>query len=296
MSLTTIGIDLGGTKIEGIRLGPDNTVQFRKRIPTLREEGYAAIVDRLIGLIHECQGSDHSLPVGIGTPGAISPKTGRIKNSNTVCLIGQPLKEDLEDRLGQGVVMENDANCFGLAEALLGAGRGDDLVFGVIMGTGVGGGIIYKGNILSGRSQGAGEWGHTILHPGGHSCYCGRQGCVETYLSGPALERAWAASTGITATLPEILSSYETHPRFQAWKQDFLNNFGMALGNIINLLDPHVVILGGGVSNIDWLYTEGREAVYRHCFTDKPDTPIRKHELGDSAGALGAALLARTLI
>jgi fructokinase len=119
---------------------------------------------------------------------------------------------------------------------------------------------------------------------------------VETYLSGPALERAWAASTGITATLPEILSSYETHPRFQAWKQDFLNNFGMALGNIINLLDPHVVILGGGVSNIDWLYTEGREAVYRHCFTDKPDTPIRKHELGDSAGALGAALLARTLI
>lgn len=295
MSLTTIGIDLGGTKIEGIRLGPDDQVQFRKRIPTDRGRGYQSIVRRIIDLIHACRGTGAQLPVGIGTPGTISPKTGRIKNSNTICLIGQPLKADLEEGVGQTVVMENDANCFGLAEALLGAGQGSDLVFGVIMGTGVGGGIIYRGRILTGRSRNAGEWGHSILHPGGHSCYCGRRGCVETYLSGPALEREWTTLTGEKVPLPRIVDAATDHPQFSRWKQMFLDNFGLALGNVINILDPDTVILGGGVSNIEWLTTEGRKAVDKHCFTDEPDTPIRQHSLGDSAGALGAALLARNL-
>ncbi len=295
MFVATIGIDLGGTKIEGIRLGPDNQVQFRKRIPTDREDGYEAILDRLTVLIRECSENNDNLPIGIGTPGAISPKTGRIKNSNTVCLIGQPLKDDLEARLGQSVLMENDANCFGLAEALMGAGQNHKTVFGVIMGTGVGGGIIHKGEILSGRALNAGEWGHSILYPGGHACYCGRKGCVETYLSGPALERSWERLTGEQLSLKEIVTTRQQNSRFPDWKEATMENFGIALSNVINILDPDVVVLGGGVSNIDWLYTEGRDAVYRQCFTDEPDTPILKHQLGDSAGVLGAALLARTL-
>ncbi|RMF07164.1 MAG: ROK family protein [Candidatus Neomarinimicrobiota bacterium] len=292
----TIGIDLGGTKIEAVRLDPEGRVEFLKRIPTRREEGYEAICDRLVNLIRECSEGHEQPPVGVGTPGALSHRTGLIKNSNTVCLIGRPLKEDLERRLGQSIRLENDANCFGLAEAVLGAGRGHSLVFGVILGTGVGGGIILNGSILRGRTWGAGEWGHAILIPDGHSCYCGRRGCVETYLSGPALERDWTRRTGQQCSLETIVREQVSHPDFRGWKTDFLRHFGLGLGNVINILDPDVVVLGGGVSNIDWLYTEGVRAVHTNCFTDVPETPLLPNQLGDSAGVLGAALLARELL
>ncbi|NOZ03164.1 MAG: ROK family protein [FCB group bacterium] len=292
--MNRIGIDLGGTKIEGILLNEAGTVLKRKRIPTRREDGYAAVVDRIVALVKRLQSeTKEPCTIGICTPGAISPKTGRIKNSNTLCLIGKPLKDDLESVLGQPIAMDNDANCFAIAEATLGAGRGYEVIFGVIMGTGVGGGIVFNKHVHRGRMYIAGEWGHHKLHPGGNDCYCGQKGCVETYISGPALERQWQALTGRSETLKEITSRIERQPSDLAgrWKTEFLNNFGLALSNVIDILDPDVIVLGGGVSNIPFLYDEGVQYVYQYVFSDIVDTPIVQNQLGDSAGVFGAALL-----
>jgi len=188
--------------------------------------------------------------------------------------------------------MENDANCFALAESLLGSAKGYDVVFGVIMGTGVGGGIVINGTLHKGRTNIAGEWGHHTLHPNGNECYCGKQGCVETYISGPALEKRWLELTGKKESLQPIVQDL-SNEKAKQWKEEFLVNFGMALANVIDILDPDVIVLGGGASNIPFLYDEGKKAVYDKVFSDSIETPILKNSLGDSAGVFGACLLNR---
>ena len=284
-----IGIDLGGTKIERILLDEKyNTIQ-RKRIETHQENGYDSIVKSIISLINELKAkTGEEISVGICTPGVTDTNSGLIKNSNTHCLIGMPLKNDIEKALGSQIVMENDANCFALAESLLGSAKGYDVVFGVIMGTGVGGGIVINGTLHKGRTNIAGEWGHHTLHPNGNECYCGKQGCVETYISGPALEKRWLEITGKKESLQSIVPMASASAQ---WEEEFLENFGTSLANVIDILDPDVIVLGGGVSNIPFLYDEGKKAVYDKVFSDSIATPILKNSLGDSAGVFGACLL-----
>ena len=285
-----IGIDLGGTKIEGILLDEKyNTIQ-RKRIETRQENGYDSIVQSIISLINELRAkTDEKTSVGICTPGVTGADSGLIKNSNTQCLIGMPLKNDLENVLGFEIVMENDANCFALAESVLGSAKGHDVVFGVIIGTGVGGGIEINGTLHKGRTNIAGEWGHHTLHPNGNECYCGKQGCVGTYISGPALEKRWFEITGKKESLQSIVQDLSDEKAKQ-WKKEFLENFGTSLANVIDILDPDIIILGGGVSNIPFLYDQGKKAVYDKVFSDSIETPILKNSLGDSAGVFGACI------
>ena len=286
-----IGIDLGGTKIEGILLDEKyNTIQ-RKRIETHQENGYDSIVKSIISLVNELKvKADGETSVGICTPGVTGVDSGLIKNSNTQCLIGMPLKNDLENVLGFEIVMENDANCFTLAESVLGSAKGYDVVFGVIMGTGVGGGIVINRTLHKGRTNIAGEWGHHTLHPNGNECYCGKQGCVETYISGPSLEKRWLEITGKKESLQSIVQDFSDEKSKQ-WKEEFLENFGVGLANVIDILDPDVIVLGGGVSNIPFLYDQGKKTVYEKVFSDSVDTPILKNSLGDSAGVFGACMI-----
>ena len=289
--MNRIGIDLGGTKIEGILTDENYKTIIRKRIPTNQEEGYNSILESIKNLVLELvQESNDKVSIGVCTPGALSLSSGLIKNSNTQCLIGKDLQNDLKKILHYNISIENDANCFALAEAKLGAGKNSNLVFGVIMGTGVGGGIIIDGKIHHGRTNIAGEWGHHCLHTEGNSCYCGNKGCVETYISGPALEKKWSELTSQNQTLPEIIKSSD-NPNFPNWKKSFLDDFGLSLANVIDILDRDVIVLGGGVSNIDFLYTEGKNSIYKKVFSDIVDTPITKNELGDSAGVFGACML-----
>ncbi|MDC0052522.1 ROK family protein [Candidatus Nitrosopelagicus sp.] len=289
--MNKIGIDLGGTKIEGILVNENYKTIERKRIQTNQEKGYSSILESIQSMVLELsQESDDKFSIGICTPGALSLDSGLIKNSNTQCLIGRDLQNDLKNILHCDISIENDANCFALAEAKLGAGKNSNLVFGVIMGTGVGGGIIINGQIHRGRTNIAGEWGHHCLHTGGNSCYCGNKGCVETYISGPALENKWSEMTNQNQSLSEIMKNSD-NPNFDNWKKTFLDNFGLALANVIDILDPDTIVLGGGVSNIDFLYNEGKNTVYEKVFSDIIDTPIIKNELGDSAGVFGACML-----
>lgn len=292
IALNRIGIDLGGTKIEGILLESNGNVIERKRIPTKRDDGYKSIVKLIVTLIQDLKNiSKRKSSIGICTPGAISPKTGMIKNSNTVCLIGKPLKEDIESHINQKIKMDNDANCFAIAEATQGAGNGFEVIFGVIIGTGVGGGIVFNGKIHQGRMAIAGEWGHNTLYPKGDKCYCGKNGCVETYLSGPSLERRWKELSGNFLSLQKIVEQDKNTKFYLQWKNEFIDYFGIALANVIDILDPDAIVLGGGVSNIDFLYNEGIKSVYNYVFSDNVDTPILKNLLGDSAGVFGAANL-----
>ena len=289
--MNKIGIDLGGTKIEGILLDDNLKVLERKRIPTQQEKGYNSILGSIVSLVKELKAkASNNVSIGVSTPGAISKKTGLVKNSNTQCLIGMPLKEDLTQALDQGISIDNDANCFAIAEATLGVAKNYNVVFGVIMGTGVGGGIVINGKIHKGRTYIAGEWGHHTLRIEGNKCYCGKFGCVETYISGPALEKRWTDLTGKTEELPSIIEHLDTE-KGKKWKKEFLENFGIGLANVIDILDPDVIVLGGGVSNIPFLYDEGREYVYHKVFSDLVETPILKNQLGDSAGVFGASLL-----
>ncbi len=284
-----IGVDLGGTKIEAVLLDENLNVLEKKRIPT-PQNNYQEIINSISSLVLEVSVNISDFSLGICTPGAISKQTGLIKNSNTQCLIGKSLKEDLENKLGKKTLMENDANCFAMAEAKMGAASGFGVVFGVIMGTGVGGGIVIDGKLHLGRTNIGGEWGHHTLHRNGNLCYCGKTGCVETYISGPSLEKQWTNLTGKSQTIPEILSNLNNETG-QRWKSDFIENFGYGLANVIDILDPDVIVLGGGLSNIDFLYTEGKKSVYSKVFSDSVDTPILKNKLGDSAGVYGAAIL-----
>ena len=283
-----IGIDLGGTKTEGILLDASLDIIKRTRIPTKRDD-YSGILDGMASLVGTLAEGITDYAVGVCAPGTVA-KSGLMQNSNTQCLSGTKLREDLQGRLRTEISLENDANCFAAAEATLGSARGYRTVFGVIMGTGVGGGIVTDGKICRGRSGIAGEWGHHMLHPGGRKCYCGRSGCAEAYLSGPAIEKRWHEVTGRNESMPEIARSMGG-PEGGQVKQEWLEDFGVGLANVINILDPDAIVLGGGLSNVDFLYTEGRDAVYANVFADHVDTPILKNQLGDSAGVFGAALL-----
>ena len=286
-----LGIDLGGTKIEAIIIDDQFQVIDRKRIPTLRDEGYDAIIKRIIDLSKEMIDiGDISGPIGICTPGTIEATTGLLKNSNTVCLIGKPIQQDMENALGVPVLMENDANCFALAESTIGAAKKYDVVFGVILGTGCGAGIVMNKKVHRGANGIAGEWGHHTLYPDGRGCYCGNKGCTESYISGTALESEWKELTGKFSTVTDVIDNkmYEAHPE---WKENFMMNFGRALSNVIDILDPDAIILGGGLSKVDLLYTEGMQAAYKESFSEIVRTPILKNKLGDSGGVFGAAMI-----
>ena len=284
-----VGIDLGGTKTEIIVLDENLNVLERKRVPTPKNN-YNKIISTIETLVLDVSQNISDFSLGICCPGSISKQTGLIKNSNTQCLIGKSLKKDLEDTLEKNISIENDANCFTLSESKMGAGIGFDLVFGVILGTGVGGGIVINNILHCGRTNIAGEWGHHTLHQNGNSCYCGKSGCVETYISGPSLEKRWNKLTGLTQSMPEIINNFD-YAIGKQWKDEFLENFGYGLANVIDILDPDAIILGGGLSNIDFLYTEGTESIYSKVFSDIVETPILKNKLGDSSGVFGAALL-----
>ena len=284
-----VGIDLGGTKTEIIVLDENLNVLERKRVPTPKNN-YNKIISTIETLVLDVSQNISDFSLGICCPGSISKQTGLIKNSNTQCLIGKSLKKDLEDTLEKTISIENDANCFTLSESKMGAGIGFDLVFGVILGTGVGGGIVINNILHCGRTNIAGEWGHHTLHQNGNSCYCGKSGCVETYISGPSLEKRWNKLTGLTQSMPEIINNFD-YAIGKQWKDEFLENFGYGLANVIDILDPDAIILGGGLSNIDFLYTEGTESIYSKVFSDIVETPILKNKLGDSSGVFGAALL-----
>jgi fructokinase len=289
-----IGIDLGGTKIEGVVLDADNQPIFRQRIATESARGYAHIVDRVVQVADVCRrAAPECRIIGIGTPGAVSRRDGTMKNCNTTCLNGRRLYEDLTERLGITVRIENDANCFALAEAVAGAGRDAALVFGVILGTGVGGGIVHRGELLYGPQHLAGEWGHHSIDPAGPTCYCGQRGCVERLIAGPAVEAQYHALTGKRADMSAIVAGFRAGEAAAAEIfARFVDRFGRALANLIDILDPDVIVLGGGLSNIEELYALGRDAVAGYVFNDELRTPIRHNVLGDSAGVIGAALLA----
>ncbi len=293
-----IGIDLGGTKIEGIALDQAGNEIIRRRIDTEADGGAQHIIARLAGLyaglVYAIDDAPHTL--GIGTPGSLSLHTGLLRNSNTVCLNGQPLHALLAAALHHPVRIENDANCFALAEATLGAGRGHGLVFGIIMGTGCGGGLVIDGKVRTGPQAIAGEWGHTVLDPSGPVCFCGARGCVETFISGSGLERDYRRNYAVPAE--GKITATRIHQGFQAGEvacvaimQRFFAYYGQAVANLIAVLDPDIVVLGGGLSNMDQLYTLGRSEIAARVFTDAFATPVVRNELGDSAGVIGAALL-----
>lgn len=289
-----VGLDVGGTKIEGVVLGPAGVEVCRRRVDTGAERGYDAIVGTSCELaLTLLEAAPGARKIGVGMPGAVSQRSGLIKNSNTQCLNGRDFPGDLAQRVGLPVVAENDANCFALAEALLGAGRGHELVFGVIMGTGVGGGIVASGRLHGGPQRIAGEWGHHSIDLLGPECYCGGRGCVETYLSGPAVAARYTSASGRSFAAPEVFAAFRRgDPPAVRVVEQFFDHFGRALANVINILDPDAVVLGGGLSNVPELYSIGRAAVVRYVFSDELTTPIVANQLGDSAGVFGAALLA----
>ena len=295
------GIDLGGTKIEGVilqsRENPE--VILRKRIDTEAEQGYAHIVDRIGLLVSELSRDSGENPnkIGIGTPGTLDPGTQTLKNSNTTVLNGKPFLEDLENQLKIPVAMANDANCFALAETMMGSVRDQlpdaQVTFGVIMGSGVGGGLVVDGHVISGRQGISGEWGHNFLDESGGPCYCGRTGCVETVLSGKSLERFYQTESGVFKKLKEIYTDHQagTDPIATQTIDRMIHFFGKAMAVVINILDPDAIMLGGGVGNIDLLYTAGVTEISKYVFNPKLDTQFLKPTLGDSAGVFGAAFL-----
>lgn len=293
------GIDLGGTKIECAVLDSNHEVVIRKRIPTEAHKGYAHIIGQIKKLINEVSFEFGGQPtcIGFATPGVLAPDTQTMKNCNTLCMNGKPMDKDLERLLGVPVKIANDANCFALAEALMGAGKdfpNSEVVFGVIMGTGVGGGLVVHKKVVNGLQNLGGEWGHNILEEGGNLCYCGKSGCVEQVISGPALEKFYLQRSGSALGLKDILENYEdgTDEHAIATVERLLENYARAISTLINVIDPHLIVIGGGVGNIDLLYTLGYERIKRYVFNDgKLSTPIRKPLLGDSAGVFGAALL-----
>jgi fructokinase len=297
--VTRIGVDLGGTKIEAVALEDDGTISARRRIPTPRE-GHVAIVSAVAELVRDverdagCAGAT----IGVGTPGALSPATGLLRNSNTVCLNGRPLDRDLADALGRAVRIANDANCFALSEASDGAAAGAEIAFGVILGTGTGGGVVVRGAVLEGRHAIAGEWGHMPLpwptddERPGPRCYCGRSGCVETFLSGPGLSRDHVAHGGAAIDVPEIVERAERgDPGCEATLQRYVDRLARALAVVIDLIDPDVVVLGGGLSGIDRLYRDVPGSLAKWVFSDVVTTRLVPPLHGASSGVRGAAWL-----
>ncbi|WP_020166225.1 ROK family protein [Methyloversatilis discipulorum] len=293
-----IGVDLGGTKTELIAIDDDGSVRLRRRAPTPAGD-YAATVALIAGMVTQAERElGVRASVGIGTPGSQSPVDGRMRNANSTCLNGQPLKQDVEAALGRTVRLANDANCFALSEAVDGAGRGADVVFGVILGTGVGGGVVVHGRVLQGANGVAGEWGHNPLPPGddtgGHApaCYCGRHGCVETWLSGPALAADHLRTSGETAAPERIVArAADGDAACEATLRRYEARLARALAGVINLLDPDVIVLGGGLSSIGRLYQRVPQLWAPHVFSDRIVTRLCPPLHGDSSGVRGAAWL-----
>ena len=295
------GIDLGGTKIEGVILRSINDPKpvVRTRINTEASLGYQHILGQIQQLVNTLQDQSGLKPetIGFGTPGVLDPASQTMKNCNTTSLNGMPLKEDLENKLQLTVALANDANCFALAETKWGVvkqnGLAGRLVFGIIMGTGVGGGLVFDGKIWGGYHGIAGEWGHNFLDESGGPCYCGKTGCVETVISGPALERYYTGLTGNQATLKEIVSRRQLNSDEAATKtiDRLCYFFGKGIASVVNVIDPDAVVIGGGVGNINALYREGMASLRSFIFNNSADTPILQPTLGDSAGVFGAAAL-----
>jgi fructokinase len=294
------GIDLGGTKIEGVILksADDPQVLFRDRVPTEGDKGYHHIISQIARLVRMMAGAAGYAPVriGLGTPGTMVPATGLMKNCNLLVLDGNPLKADLEDFLQVEIRIANDANCFALAETQLGVGRDlypdAEVVFGIIMGTGVGGGVVVNGRVINGFHGLGGEWGHNYLdEAAGKPCYCGKTGCNESILSGPALEQYYFELTGKKRPMKEIAGRAATDAAATQTLDRLFSYFGLALSVIVNILDPDLIVIGGGVGNIDRLYSDGVSQVHKNVFDHAFHAPVVKPSLGDSAGVFGAAFL-----
>ena len=289
------GIDLGGTKTEIAILDANLDLIYKKRLLTGSANGPEYIVNQ-IGLLYEdakafISAASHSF--GVGTPGSLSIDKGLLRNSNTLCLNGLPLKKLIEDKIQHEIYVENDANCFALAEAIMGSGKGHQLVFGVIMGTGCGGGFVINQSLRIGPQKIAGEWGHSVLHSNGLKCYCGKNGCIEMYLSGGGLEKTLRDNNILDTTAEQFLNRKRYGAKDRVILNNFYADFGLALGNVINIIDPDIVVLGGGLSNHQGLYDIGKKLAYNKIFHEHPTTPIVRNMLGDSSGVIGAALLAR---
>jgi fructokinase len=295
------GLDLGGTKIEGVILPSIDQASpiVRMRVDTEASRGYDHVIGQIAKLVTQMEEQSGLRPraIGIGTPGVLDPTLLTMKNSNTTILNGMPLQKDLEACLQVPVLLANDANCFALAESHWGVVRekapGARMVFGVIMGTGVGGGLVMEGKIWNGRHGIAGEWGHNFLDDSGGPCYCGKTGCVEKVISGPSTERYYFGLTGNPIKLKEIVSRHQegSDPAATQTIQRLCHFFGKGVSVITNLLDPDVIVVGGGVGNIDALYSEGLASLRKFIFNNGVETPLLKPTLGDSAGVFGAAAL-----
>lgn len=294
------GIDLGGTKIEGVALDTqlENKILFRERIPTLSDKGYSTVLNQIKKMVELLeQNLGEKIPaLGLGTPGRLDPESQLIKNSNSVCLNDKPMLKDLQELLGIPVKIENDANCFAVSEASYLRSTfapNAEIIFGIIMGTGVGGGLVVNGKVITGLHGIGGEWGHNFLDESGGKCYCGKVGCVETILSGPALEKYYFSLTGNKTKLKEIVQTAQDKSDPAAIKtlERLHHFFGKATAQMINVLDPTYVVIGGGVGNIDSLYTCGASEVEKHVFNDHMKTKFVKPKFGDSSGVIGAALL-----
>jgi fructokinase len=295
------GIDLGGTKVEGVVLDSAKKVEvlFRDRLLTESNKGYDHILDQIESLVKRMERAVGYRPtkIGIGTPGTVELELGTIKNSNTICLNDRLFRQDLEARLGIQLIMDNDANCFALAEANMGIVKERypraKVVFGVIMGTGVGGGLVVDGKIINGLHGIGGEWGHNFLDESGGPCYCGKSGCVEMVLCGPSLEKFYYSKSGVAKSLREIdhLSRSGSDEIAVLTMKRLAHFFGLAISVVTNIVDPDVIVIGGGVGNIDIIYSEGVESLKKYIFNNRVDTPILKPKLGDSAGVFGAAFL-----
>lgn len=295
MNSYQIGVDLGGTKIEVILLSPENRELYRKRFATPRgtDREYETIRHAVYHLIRDAGDmvpESGTYTVGIGIPGTLEHDTGLVMNANTASLTGKAFRADMEKLMGCKVEMENDANCFTLAESRMGAGRNYRTVFGIIMGTGCGGGLCIDGQIHEGRHRIAGEWGHFSVDPRGNRCYCGNLGCVETKISGSGVEYAFWEKFGERLCMNDIVQGFRKgEQRCMEIFRQFLDDFGRCLGGLISIIDPDAVIIGGGLSNIEEIYTLGAEKVKRYAFHPNLRTPILRNELGDSAGVYGAA-------
>lgn len=299
-SSSRIGIDLGGTKIEGLVLDAAGTERARRRIPAPRGD-YGATLDAICGLVDwlEQQAGTVHLAIGIGIPGSVSRRTGLVHNANSTWLNGKPLDTDLSVRLGRTVRIANDANCFALSEASDGAGANADSVFGVILGTGCGGALVHQGRLIDGPLGIGGEWGHNPLpwatadeHPG-PGCWCGRKGCMESWISGPALAQDHARVTGATLTAEQIATAAEAGDESaRDTLQRHTSRLARGLAMIVNVFDPDVIVLGGGLSKLAHLYTDLPGLMFAHIFADAPAVDIRPPKWGDASGVRGAAWLA----
>lgn len=293
-----LGVDLGGTKIEIAALDATGRELLRRRAPTPQGD-YAATLEAIAALVRQAEAElGERGSVGIGTPGAVSRATGLLKNSNSVALNGKPLLDDLQARLGRPLRIANDANCFALSEAVDGAGAGAEVVFGVILGTGVGAGVVVRGHALTGPNAIAGEWGHNPLpwpQPAelpGPACYCGKSGCIETFLSGPGMSRLHQAASGEFLDAQALAQrATDGDPLCEATLQAYEDRLARGLAHVINLLDPDVIVLGGGLSNLERLYRNVPERWGRYVFSDRVDTRLLRNVHGDSGGVRGAAWL-----